>query len=94
VQAASIVYELLFLLLLALAVGVARPHWSSLGVALVAGAAVAMWAYNLEPIPGEAKGAADVAWAAVVGVMAAVPIAVAGALGVLIGRRLRRSLVH
>ncbi len=87
-------YELLFLLLLALAVGVARPQWSSLGVALVAGAAVAMWAYNLEAIPGEAKGVADVAWAAVVGVMAAVPVAVAGALGVLIGRRLRRSLVH
>ena len=87
-------YELLFLLLLALAVGVARPQWSSLGVALVAGAAVAMWAYNLEAIPGEAKGVADVAWAAVVGVMAAVPVAVAGALGVLIGRRLRRSLAH
>ena len=93
-QAAFTVYELLFLLLLALAVGVARPQWSSLGVALVAGTAVAMWAYNLEAIPGEAKGVADAAWAAVVGVMAAFPIAVAGALGVLIGRRLRRSLVH
>jgi hypothetical protein len=88
-------YEFLILVLLALALGVLRPRWSSLVAAVVVGAVVAAWSFMLEDIPGEPKGMDDVAWSAAFGGLAAIATALVRALGVLIGRKLRarRSLL-
>jgi drug/metabolite transporter (DMT)-like permease len=90
------VYELLILILMALAFGTLRPRWSSLAVAVGVGAAVAAWSYTLEEIPGEPKGIDDVAWSVGFGAGAAVAVAFVCGVGVLLGRKLRsrRSLLR
>jgi hypothetical protein len=83
------VFELVFLCVLALAFGVLRPRWSSLVVAVVVGAAAAVWSFLLEDIPGDPKGVDDVAWSIVFGGAAAAAVALVCAIGVLLGAKLR-----
>jgi hypothetical protein len=68
---------------------VLRSRWSSLAVAVVAGALVAAWSFMLEDIPGDPKGIDDVAWSVAFGGLAGVAIAIVIAVGLLIGRKLR-----
>jgi peptidoglycan/LPS O-acetylase OafA/YrhL len=90
------VYELLSLILMALAFGALRPRWSSLAVGVIVGAAVAAWTLTLDEIPADPKGVDDVAWSVGFGAVVAVAVAFVCGIGVLLGRKLRsrRSLLH
>jgi hypothetical protein len=83
--------ELAVLFLAVIAVGVARPRWSSLAVALVPTGLAFLWFLFREEIPGESTTVGDVAWYAAFSVVVGVVFALACAAGVVTGRALRRA---
>lgn len=71
------------------AVGLIRPHWSSLLVALGSAALAFVWLLLHEDVPGDEIGAGDVFWYVAMSVLVGGAVAVACAAGVLAGGALR-----
>jgi hypothetical protein len=78
--------ELVVLVIASVALGVARPRWSTLAAAVVPAALAFAWLVMHEDIPGDPTGFADLAWYAgmSLAVGAAFTLALAG--GVLLAR--------
>jgi hypothetical protein len=82
----GLVIELAVALAAAVVIGLVRPRWSTLSVALVPTALAFAWLLLHEDIPGEATALGDVVWYVAMSLMVGAAFALACLLGIVVRR--------